>query len=132
MQDYDFILYYIPEKTNTKANILLRKDQVDTVKDNKDVLLLKKEIWIRKTTIAEVKDIQRNQVVKETMLLKKIWKNNTKKQEVLKKLEKDEGQAWEDNGIVYVEERIYILNSQRIQEQIWWENHDPADVGYPG
>jgi len=37
---------------------------------------------------------------------------------VLKKLEKDEGQAWEDNGIVYVEERIYILNSQRIQEQI--------------
>ena len=132
MQDYDFILYYIPEKTNTKANILLRKDQVDTVKDNKDVLLLKKEIWIRKTTIAEVKDIQRNQVVKETMLLKKIWKNNTKKQEVLKKLEKDEGQAWEDNGIVYVEERIYILNSQRIQEQIWWENHDPADVGYSG
>ena len=73
---------------------------------------------MRNTTIAEVKVIQRNQVVKETMLLEEICKNNTKKQEVLKKLEKDEGKAWKDNGIVYVEEKIYMLNNQRIQEQI--------------
>ena len=26
LQDYDFILWYISEKTNTKADILLRKD----------------------------------------------------------------------------------------------------------
>jgi len=42
---------------NTKANILLRKDQVDTMEDNKDVQLLKEEIWMRKTTAAEVKII---------------------------------------------------------------------------
>ena len=29
---------------NTKTNVLLRKDQVDTVKDNKDIQLLKKEM----------------------------------------------------------------------------------------
>jgi len=34
---YDFTLYHIPEKTNTKANILSRKDQVDTAEDNKNV-----------------------------------------------------------------------------------------------
>ena len=44
LQDYSFTLYYIPQKTNTKANVLLKKDQVDTMKDNKDVQLLKEEI----------------------------------------------------------------------------------------
>ena len=31
-------------KLNTKVNILLRKDQVDTMEDNKNIQLLKKEI----------------------------------------------------------------------------------------
>jgi len=37
LQDYDFILQHILEKTNTKADILSRKDQVNTKEDNKDV-----------------------------------------------------------------------------------------------
>ena len=37
-----------------KANILLRKDQVNTVEDNKDVQLLKNEIQTRRTIIVEV------------------------------------------------------------------------------
>jgi len=44
LQNYDFILRHILEKTNTKANILLRKDQVNMKDDNKDVWLLKKEL----------------------------------------------------------------------------------------
>ena len=44
LQDYNFILCYIPGEINTKANILLRKDQVDIKEDNKDVLMLKEEI----------------------------------------------------------------------------------------
>ena len=44
LQDYDFMLKYIPEKTNTKADILLWKDQVDIREDNKDVQLLKEEL----------------------------------------------------------------------------------------
>ena len=36
--------FHIPGKMNTKTNVLLRKDQVDTVKDNKDIQLLKKEM----------------------------------------------------------------------------------------
>ena len=102
------------------------------MEDNKDVQLLKGEIWMRKTTIAEVKIIQRNQVVKETILLEEIQRNSTKEQKVLKELEKDEGQVWEDDRIVYIEERIYILNNQRIWEQILQENHNPADMKYPG
>jgi len=48
LQDYDFILQHIPGKMNTKADILSRKDQVDTKEDNKDVQLLK-DILVAKT-----------------------------------------------------------------------------------
>ena len=43
LQDYDFILWYIPEKTNIRVDILLRKDQVDTKNNNKDIKMLKDE-----------------------------------------------------------------------------------------
>jgi len=45
LQDYDFILHHIPGKMNTKADILLRKETVDTKKDNKDIQLLKEKLW---------------------------------------------------------------------------------------
>ena len=53
LQDYNFELCHISGKTNMKADILSRKDQVDTQDDNKDVQMLKKELWMRRTT-AEV------------------------------------------------------------------------------
>ena len=44
LQDYDFTLKHIPGKTNTKADILLQKEQINTKEDNKDVKLLKDEM----------------------------------------------------------------------------------------
>jgi len=55
--------------------------------------------------------IQRNQVVEETTILEEIRQNGTKEQEVHKELEKKDRQAWEEDGIVYMDGRIYILNS---------------------
>ena len=71
-------------------------------------------------------------MVEETTLLEKIQRNHTREQEVLKKLEKDKGQAWKDDGIAYVKKRIYILNNQKLWEQILWENHDSANIEYLG
>ena len=45
LQDYDFVLQHIPGKTNTKANILSRKDYINTIEDNKDVQMIKDEMW---------------------------------------------------------------------------------------
>ena len=55
-----------------------------------------------------------NQIVEETILLDKIQRNNTREQEVQKKLERGEGQVWKDNRVVYIEERIYVPNNQKI------------------
>ena len=80
--------------------------------------------------MAEVTLIRKNQVVEETTLLEEIQRNNTKEQEVVKKLENNNGQVWEEDGIVYIEGRIYIPNNQKVQEQILQKNHDPTDVGH--
>jgi len=64
---------------NTKADVLSRKDQVNITENSKNDQLLKKEIWIRKITTAELIIIWKNQVVEETTLLEEIQRNYTKK-----------------------------------------------------
>jgi len=54
-----------------------------------------------------------------------------KEQEVCKELEKKDGQAWEEDEIIYVNGRIYVLNSQKIKEKILQENHEPVNIGHP-
>ena len=58
LQDYDFTLWYIPDKTNTKVDILSRKDQINMKENNKDVQMLKEELWKKRTT-AEVMMLKR-------------------------------------------------------------------------
>jgi len=66
---------------------------MDTTNDNKNVQVLKNKIWTRQvTTEAEVVVFRRNQIVKKTILLNEIWRNQAKKQE------------------------IYVLNNRKIQE----------------
>jgi len=77
LQDYDFTLQHIPGKINTKADILLRKDQVNTQDDNKDVQLLKEELWNRRIT-AEITMLRRNNIIEKTDLLKEIQQNGIK------------------------------------------------------
>jgi len=46
---------------------------------------------------------------------------------VLKKLDKNDGQSWKENKIIYIKGRIDVLNNKRIWEQILQKNHDSAD-----
>jgi len=71
LQDYNFILQPISGKANMKADILLRKDQVNTQDNNKDVQILKKELWKRRT-IAEITMLRRNSVIEKMKFLKEI------------------------------------------------------------
>ena len=131
LQDYDFTLRYIPGKTNTKADIFSRKDQINMKEDNKDVQMLKEELWIRRTT-AEVTMLNRMTTTDKQEILEEIRRNSTKEQEVIQALEKDNGLSWEEDGIVYMKERIYIPNNKKLKEKILQENYDSVDVGHPG
>ena len=108
MQDYNFTLKHIPGKTNTKVDILSRKDQVNTKEDNKDVQLLKDKLWQRKTT-AEVIIRKENKTREENEILKEIRRNATRENEVAQALKKNDGLTWEEDGVVYMEGRIYVL-----------------------
>ena len=59
--------------TNTRADILSRKDQVDIMEDNKNIKMLKDKLWTRSVSIeAEVVMFRGNQIVEKTTLLKEI------------------------------------------------------------
>jgi len=131
LQDYDFVLRHIPGKTNTKANILLRKDQVNTKEDNKDVQLLKDEMWTRRTTV-EITMLERKVMTEESDIVKKIQRNNTREKEIIQALERKDGLAWEEDGMAYMEGRIYIPNNKKLREEILKEHYDPANIGHPG
>ena len=129
LQDYNFTLWHIPEKTNTKADILSRKDQVNMKEDNKDIQLLKEGLWSRRMT-AEITMIERKTTVEECNIIKEIRKNSTREKKVVQSLEKQDGLTWEEDGVVYMEGRIYVPNNKRIREEILKENHNSVDVGH--
>jgi len=131
LQDYDFILCHILGKMNIKADILSRKDQVDMKEDNKDVQLLKDEMWARKT-VGKITMLERKVMMEESVILKKIKKNNTREKEIIQALEKKDGLAWEEDRVVYMEERIYVPNNKNLKEEILEEHHDLADIEHPG
>ena len=112
LQDYNFILQYIPEKTNIKVDILSRKDQVNTQNNNKDVQLLKEKLWNRRT-IAEIAMLRRNSIIEKTDLLKEIQQNGTKEQEVIQELKKEDRQAQKDNRLEKSRKITFIGNTTK-------------------
>ena len=93
--------------------------------------LLKDEMWTRKTT-AKVMMLGRKVITEEGNIIKRIQKNNTREKEVVQALEKNDELTWEEDGVAYLEGRVYVLNNKELREEILREHHDPADVGHPG
>ena len=110
-------------------DILSRKKQVNTKEDNKDVQLLKDEIWTRKTTV-KITMLGRKMMIEESNIVKRIRNNNTREKEITQALEKKDGLAWEEDGMAYMEGRIYVPNNRKLREEILKEHHDPADIGH--
>ena len=127
LQDYDFILCYIPGKINTKADILSRKETVDTREDNKDVQLLKGKLW-QQRTMAEITIIKRKITVEENNILKEIRRNAIREKEVVQALKKEDGLTWKEDRVVYIEGRVYIPNNKKIWKEILKENHNSVDI----
>ena len=80
--------------------------------------------------MAEVMMLKKMTIKNKYKILEEIRRNNTKEQEVIQALEKDNGLSWKEDGIVYMEGRIYVSNSKKFKEKILQENHNSVDVGH--
>jgi len=81
---------------------------------------------------AEIIMIQRRMITEESDRLKEIKRNMTREKEVVQVLEKEDGLTWEEDRVVYMEGKIYVLNNRKIKEEILKENHDLVDMGHLG
>ena len=71
-------------------------------------------------------------MTEESNIVKKGWKNNTREKEVTQALEKKDGLAWEEDGMAYMEGRIYMPNNKKLRKEILKGHHNPVDIGHPG
>ena len=88
---------------NTKTNILSRKDQVNIQENNKDIQMLKEELWTRRIT-AEIMMLKRYKSLEDSNLLEEIKRNNTREHEVEQELKKENSLAWKQDRIIYMKE----------------------------
>ena len=76
--------------------------------------------------------IKRKITREEGNIIKEIRKNTTREKEVIQALKKEDGLTWEEDGVIYMEGRIYVPNNKKIKEEILKKNHDSVDVEHPG
>ena len=88
-------------------------------------------MWTRRTTV-EIMMLGRKVMTEESDIVKKIQRNNTREKEIIQALERKEGLAWEEDGMAYIEGRIYVPNNKKLRKEILKEHHNPADIGHPG
>jgi len=49
---------------------------------------------------------------------------------VVQALKNEDRLTWKEDGIVYMEGRIYVLKNKKTREKILKKNHDSIDVGH--
>ena len=47
-------------------------------------------------------------------------------------MEKNNGLAWEENEVAYMDGIVYVPNNRELREEILRKHHDPVDIGHPG
>jgi len=86
----------------------------------------------QKTNLSRSEDDMKKSGGRRNHYIGRNRRNRTKEQEVCKELEKEDGQLFEKDRIVYVDGRIYVPNNQKIRERILQENHKPVNIEHPG
>jgi len=120
------MIRHIPGKTNTRADLLSRKDQIDITKDNQNIEMLK-QVEIRWTK-ALVVLLKEEGAIQDTLL-----KNKSKwEKEIYQKLADEKDATKEQDSIVWMDDRIYVPNNKDLWEQILVEHHKPVVLGHPG
>jgi len=64
--------------------------------------------------MVEITMIKRKTTVEESNILKEIKRNTTREKEVVQALKKEDSLTWEEDEVVYIEERVYMPNNKKI------------------
>jgi len=88
-------------------------------------------MWTRKTTV-KITMLGRKMITEESSIVKKIQMSDTREKEIIQALENKDGLAWKEDGVAYMEGRIYVPNNKKLREEILKEHYDPADIEHPG
>ena len=88
-------------------------------------------MWTRKTT-AKVIMLRRKVMAEESDIVKRIQRNNIREKRIVQVLEKNDGLAWEEDRVAYMEGRIYVPNNKELREEILKGHHNLVDIGHPG
>jgi ribosomal protein L36 len=75
---------------------------------------------------------QRIKITADAMLLEDIRGCKRRESRVVQEMEKQLKKLWENDGVIYRNGRIYVLNSQEIHDHILHDHHYSPDVGHPG
>ena len=134
---FNFILKHVPESKMGKADSLSRRPdwEVEVERNNEDKMLVKpKWLEVRRTERVEI-------VVEGVDLLEKVRKLKVKDDEVVKAVEemkragvkmlRDEEWRKED-GIMYKEEKVYVLKDNILRAEIIRLHHDIPVEGHGG
>ena len=70
--------------------------------------------------------------MEEGNILREIKRNTTREREVVQALKKEDGLTWEEDRVVYMEEKIYVPNNKKIKKEILKENYNSTDVEHLG
>ena len=107
----------------------LKKETSQYKRGQQGCAIAKDEIWTRKTTV-KIMMLGRKVMTEESNIVKKIWRNNTREKEIIQALEKKDRLVWKEDGMAYIERRIYVPNNKKLREEILKEHHDPVDIGH--
>jgi len=86
-----------------------------------------RQIEIRRTE-ASVVLLKEDKATQDIQLKDK----STWEKEIYRKLADEKDTTKEQNGIVWMDDRIYVPNNKDLREQILVEHHEPAALGHPG
>ena len=91
---------------------------MDTKEDNQDIQMLKEELWVQQTIIQDGMPIvllrQEHLQITEEEIQTQIKKIQIREQEVTKQLKKKDRQTWKEDGIVYIDGKIYVPRNRQL------------------
>ncbi len=122
--EYHFSLHHKPGASNKKADLLSRRADHDTGKEDNDEVIVLKPEHFRALVMPTIEEVHTK--IKQATLDHHQWDKN-----VSASLNHDRGMKLDD-GLIYYNHRIYIPQNHALRGEIIAASHNHITAGHPG